>query len=141
MTQHVNALARTTGTPDIPAFKVKLGYRFEKDKFGAANLTPEASEKVEVPRIQECPVQMEAELVGVHEMHGDKPHKGLTLAVEVRIVKTYVDEELRMEGHQNRIDPDAWKPMIMSFQQLYGLKDGKRAKSTLAEIEEDLYRF
>jgi hypothetical protein len=25
----------------------------------------------------------------------------------------------------NRIDPDAWRPMIMSFQQLYRLKQGE----------------
>lgn len=30
--------------------------------------------------------------------------------------------------------------MIMSFQNLYGLKDGKLAESTLAQIDEESYR-
>jgi hypothetical protein len=52
-----------------------------------------------------------------------------------------VDKRLKMEGHENRIDPDLWRPMIMNFQHLYGLKSGKPEKSTLANIEEELYRL
>jgi hypothetical protein len=44
-----------------------------------------------------------------------------------------------MDGHPNRVDPDRWRPLIMSFQQLYGL--GERAgHSRLAEISEESYR-
>ncbi|KAF7114215.1 hypothetical protein CNMCM5793_007793 [Aspergillus hiratsukae] len=32
MVQSVNALARTTGTKDVPAFNAERGYRYEKDK-------------------------------------------------------------------------------------------------------------
>jgi hypothetical protein len=48
---------------------------------------------------------------------------------------------LKLEGHKNRIDADAWNPMIMSFCELYGLEKGKLAKSRLAEIEEESYRM
>ena len=39
MASHVNALARTTGTKEVPDIKIKLGYRYEKDKFTASQLT------------------------------------------------------------------------------------------------------
>ena len=132
----VNALARTTGTKDVPESKFGRGYRFEKDKFAIANLTPQPSETVEPPRITECPVQMEAELVGRYDALG-----GAIAVVEVRILRTHVLDELRLKGHANRIDPDAWHPMIMSFQHLYGLRAGKIANSRLAKIDEELYRL
>jgi flavin reductase (DIM6/NTAB) family NADH-FMN oxidoreductase RutF len=142
MVQCVNALARTTGTKDVPASKARRGYRYEKDKFGITGLTPVASDVVQPPRIQECPVQMEAEVVDIHELFKDGPVElqGCTMAIEVKIVKTYVLDELRLPGYANRIDPDKWKPMIMSFQNLYGLKDGKLAESILAKIDEESYR-
>ena len=95
------------------------------------------------PRIEECPVQMEAEVVGAYEMMGDLEGeaKGFTLAVEVKVLRTYVVDGLRLPGHANRIDPDKWRPMIMSFQHLFGLSGGKREESTLACVEEELYRM
>ncbi|KAK0261318.1 hypothetical protein LTR48_004641 [Friedmanniomyces endolithicus] len=139
----VNALARTTGTIIVPDIKISLGYRYEKDKFSVAGLTPQPSDLVAPPRIQECPAQMEAELAGVHEMMSSLPGeaKGFTLAVEVRVLRTHVVRALRLPGHENRIDPDAWRPMIMNFQHLYGLKSGKPEVSALASIEEELYRL
>lgn len=142
MVTSVNALARTTGSDPIPARKVTLGYRIEKDKFGIAKLTQQKSTLVGPPRVQECPVQMEAELSGEHVMMDDVSgaRRGAALAIEVTILQVHVLERLRMKGHQNRIDPDLWRPMIMSFQQLYGLRDGKLDNSKLAEIDEELYR-
>jgi flavin reductase (DIM6/NTAB) family NADH-FMN oxidoreductase RutF len=143
MVPQVNAMARTTGSEEVPAIKVILGYRHDRDKFKTAGLTPMKSELVRPDRIAECPVQMEAELAGQYEMMSNLPGeaKGFTLAIEVQIRKTYVQESLRLAGYENRIDPDAWRPMIMSFQHLYGLRDGPREKSTLANIEEELYRL
>ncbi|KAK3071328.1 hypothetical protein LTR53_008833 [Teratosphaeriaceae sp. CCFEE 6253] len=143
MVAPVNALARTTGTEVVPEIKISLGYRYEKDKFKVAGLTQQESELVRPRRIQECPAQMEAELAGVHEMMSSLPGeaKGFTLAIEVRILRTHVVPALRLGGHENRVDPDAWRPMIMNFQHLYGLKAGKPEKSTLANIEEELYRL
>lgn len=131
----VNGLARTTGTEEVPESKIGRGYRYVKDKFGAAGLTPQASELVQPPRIQECPVQMEAELAGKYETLG-----GGIVVVEVKVLRTYVVDEIRLEGYPNRIDTDAWHPMIMSFSHLYGLRTGKIVDSKLAKINEDLYR-
>nr|POE79999.1 uncharacterized protein ydfe [Quercus suber] len=143
MVAAVNALARTTGTEIVPDIKAALGYRYEKDKFGIAGLTPQASDLVHPPRIKECPAQMEGQMAGVYEMMSSLPGeaKGFTLAIEVRILRTHVLDTLRLHGYENRIDPDAWRPMIMNFQHLYGLKSGKPAESKLANIEEELYRL
>jgi hypothetical protein len=45
-----------------------------------------------------------------------------------------------MEGEPNRVDPDKWRPLIMSFQTFYGLEPHQLRHSTLGEISEALYR-
>ena len=82
-------------------------------------------------------------MIGIHELMKDGPSelKGFLMAIEVRIVQTHIEEKLRLAGHANRVDSDKWKPMIMCFQKLYGLKNGELASSTLAEIEEETYRL
>ena len=44
-----------------------------------------------------------------------------------------------MDGAKNRIYPDRWRPLVMTFCQFYGLGEGLW-DSTLAEIPEDAYR-
>ena len=154
MQESINALARTTGTSDIdtaephmglPYFKRMACYKSVHDKFSHAGLTPQASDLVRPARIAECPAQMEGELVGVHEMFQhdedkDKGTTGLIVALEIKVLRTHVHDDIRMAGHPNRIDPDRWHPMIMSFQELYGLKPNKVAPSELARIGEESYR-
>jgi flavin reductase (DIM6/NTAB) family NADH-FMN oxidoreductase RutF len=134
----VNRLARLTGSDPVPPHKEAMGYRFEKDKLGVAGLTETASELVRTPRIAECPVQLEAVLEAVHPFgRPDKPHTAF--AFEVRIVRAHIDESILVPGTENRVDPDKWRPLIMSFCQFYGL--GERISySTLAEIPEAAYR-
>ncbi|KAK3649181.1 hypothetical protein LTR56_007021 [Elasticomyces elasticus] len=131
----VNNLAYTTGTEIIPEYKIARGYRYEKDKWTAAQLTPQGSEKVAPPRVQNCPVQMEAAYRGTYEMLG-----GAVQVIEVEVLQTHVDNTLRLEGYANRVDPDAWRPMIMSFQHLYGLRHGEVVRSELARIDEEQLR-
>ncbi len=136
----VDRLARTTGSNPVPPHKVAMGYRHEADKFGVARLTPQASELVAPPRVRECPVQLEAVLAGTHPLAADDPdRRGYLVGIEVRIVRVHIDEDLLLDGHADRIDPDRWRPLIMSFCQFYGL--GPRAhRSRLAEIPESAYR-
>jgi flavin reductase (DIM6/NTAB) family NADH-FMN oxidoreductase RutF len=137
---HVNRLARTTGSSPVPPHKVAMGYRHERDKFGVAGLTPLASDLVAPPRVRECPVQLEAVLEASHPLaESDPDRRGRLVALEVRVVRVHIEESLRMPGHQDRIDPDRWRPLIMSFCQFYGL-GGKLHHSTLAEIPESAYR-
>ncbi len=68
MVSHFNAFAKTTGREELSAFKKAAGYRYVKDKFEAARLKPMPSEHVEPSSTNECPVQMEEELVEISEM-------------------------------------------------------------------------
>ena len=137
---NVDRLALTTGSDPVPPVKVRRGYRFEPDKFGISGLTPVASEVVGPPRVAECPVNLEAVVEDVRSLAADDDaQRGNVLVLEVRVVRVHVHEEIRMPDTSDRVDPDAWRPLIMSFQQLYGL--GPRAhRSTLAQVPEHLYR-
>ena len=141
MGDQVNALARTTGTETVPLGKQARGYYYVKDKFGLAGLSPQPSDVVRPSRIEECPVQMEAELAESHEMMKDLTVRGVILALEVKIIRIHAEDSIRLVGHKDRIDADKWRPMVMSFQDLYGLAPRKIIPSKLAEINEELYRF
>jgi flavin reductase (DIM6/NTAB) family NADH-FMN oxidoreductase RutF len=137
---NVDRLALTTGSDPVPPVKVPRGYRFEPDKFGRAKLTPVASDVVGAPRVAECPVNLEAVVEDVRSLAADDDaQRGKILVFEMRILRVHVHDDIRMAATSDRIDPDAWRPLIMSFQQLYGL--GPRVhRSTLAQVPEQLYR-
>jgi flavin reductase (DIM6/NTAB) family NADH-FMN oxidoreductase RutF len=136
----VNRLARTTGTKSVPEGKRQRGYRYEQDKFGIAGLTPVGSETVAAPRILECPVQLEVVVAAVHGIGEDNPaQKGSIVTVEVRVQRVHLEESILMSGVPDKVDPDKWRPLIMSFQEFYGLGPQVHP-STLAEIPEILYR-
>lgn len=135
----VNRLARLTGSNPVPPHKQAMGYRHEKDKFGVAGLTATSSELVRSPRIAECPVQLEAVLETVRPF-GTRPDKPCgALAFEVRVVRAHIEDSILIPGVANHIDPDKWRPLIMSFCHFYGLGD-QVWESTLAEIPEEAYR-
>ena len=136
----VDRLAKTTGSDPVPPHKVAMGYRHERDKFELAGMTEVASHLVAPPRAAECPVQLEAVLESVHPLAvRDPDRRGALVALELRIVRVHVDESIRLDGHEDRIDPDRWRPLIMSFQQFYGLGPQVH-RSTLATIPESAYR-
>jgi flavin reductase (DIM6/NTAB) family NADH-FMN oxidoreductase RutF len=141
MTVQVNALASTTGSNPVSDSKRSRNYKFVKDKWTKANLTPQASDFVKPPRISECPAQMECELVEATSLRKDLPDRtGRILALEVRVLRIHIIEELRMKGYPNRVDPDKWRPLIMSFQEFYGLRGDKVSESVLGRIDEEKYR-
>ncbi|UKZ81421.1 hypothetical protein TrVFT333_009193 [Trichoderma virens FT-333] len=122
LARHVNLLADTTGSENVSESKKDRGYRYVKDKWACAELTPQKSDLVRPRRILECPVQMECELAEAHQVMKDFPDlKGVIVAIELKVLRTHVLDSIRMPGHPNRVDPDKWRPMIMSFQELYGL--------------------
>src|SRR3984957_19308622 len=138
----VDRLAKLTGSHPVPPHKLAMGYRHEKDKLAAAGLTGCASDLIAPPRIRECPIQLETVLETVRDF-GTRPDKPPTaFAFEVRIVRAHIEPSLLIPGTlgaSDHIDPDKWRPLIMSFCQFYGL--GERiAPSTLATIPEALYR-
>lgn len=136
----VNRLALTTGSSPVPAVKVRRGYHYEADKFAVAGLTAIASETVAAPRVAECPVQLEACVEAVHGIADDDvTQKGSRQCFEVRVQRIHVDERILMAGERDRIDPDKWRPLIMCFQQFYGL-GSKLHESALGTIPESAYR-
>jgi flavin reductase (DIM6/NTAB) family NADH-FMN oxidoreductase RutF len=136
----VDRLALTTASDPVPEFKQKRGYRHLADKFGRAGLTQVASEIVAAPRALECPIQLEARLAGPYRMAEDNPsQRGNLIALELEIVRVHADSSVLVPGEPDRIDPDRWRPLIMSFQHFYGLTPRLR-DSTLASIPESSYR-
>ncbi|MEV1007730.1 flavin reductase family protein [Streptomyces sp. NPDC049881] len=136
----VDRLALTTAADPVPPTKARRGYRHVRDKFGRAGFGATPSETVAPPRVTECPVHMEALVRAAHPVAEDDPAaRGGVIAFEAEVTRVHVTDALRLPGTADRIDPDAWRPLIMSFQQFYGL--GPRLRpSTLATIDEELYR-
>lgn len=138
---HVDRLALTTGANPVPRVKAARGYRHVHDKFAVAGLTPLASQTVAPPRVRECPVQLEAVVEAVHGVADeDELLRGHVLSFEVRIQRVHLHPSVLMDGEPNRVDPDKWRPLIMSFQKFYGLAPQQLHDSALASIREAMYR-
>ena len=136
----VNKLARTTGSDPVPESKKQKGYFYEPNKFKKAALTAQPADIVNAPLVKECAVQLEAVVAAVHSLaEEDAAMKGRIVTIELRIVRVHIEESILMDGHPNRIDPDKWRPLIMSFQKFYGL-GAELHYCTLAEIPEQLYK-
>jgi flavin reductase (DIM6/NTAB) family NADH-FMN oxidoreductase RutF len=136
----VDRLALTTGSDPVPANKIGMGFRYVADKFGLADLTPRRADTVSAPRALECPVQLEAMVESINAFGAANPRiRTPMLAIEVRITRVHAHPEILVESNQNRIDPDKWKPLIMSFREFYGLGDCLQT-SRLAQFPEDRFR-
>jgi flavin reductase (DIM6/NTAB) family NADH-FMN oxidoreductase RutF len=80
------------------------------------------SDPVPPVNVAECPVNLEAVVEDVRSLAADDDaQRGKILVFEMRILRVHVHDDIRMAATSDRIDPDAWRPLIMSFQQLYGL--------------------
>lgn len=137
----VNRLALTTGANPVPARKSGRGYRHVKDKFAWAGLTPQASETVTALRVAECLVQQEAVVTAVHGIaDDDELQRGGLLTCELRVQRLHLHSSILLDGNPDRVDPDRWRPLLMSFQQFYGLHGDRLQVSALAQIPEQAYR-
>ncbi|MEP7377702.1 MAG: hypothetical protein ABI675_30135 [Chitinophagaceae bacterium] len=136
----VNQLALTTGTNPVPGGKLLRGYRYEPGKFELAGLNPVNADIVSTPRVRECPVQLEAIVTAINPVgEEDELLKGQIVSIELKIVRIHLEENILLKDNPNRIDPDKWRPLIMSFQQFYSL--GRQVHpSALAQIPEHLYK-
>lgn len=125
----IESLTLVTGRNPVPESKAARGYQFEPDKFGRSMLTPLPSQDVKAPRVQQCPVHLEAKLIKVHPF--EEPSS--LVALEVHIEKIHVDQDLTMIDHPNYIDPSKWNPMIMNFCEYFGLSE-QLSKSRLSPV-------
>ena len=92
MVSAVDRLARTTGSDPVPEGKIRRGYRFAKDKFRLAGLTPVAADTVAAPRALECPVHLEAKVESTTPLAADDAKwRGRALSIQVRVVRVHLD--------------------------------------------------
>ena len=110
----VEALASFTGADPVPAAKQGV-FRFQPDKFGAADLTPVPSCNVRPHRIAECPLQIEAQLVDIRES-GNHIRFGI---IEVESITVHAHVEIVIDD--SHINPLAWSPLIYNFRHYFGL--------------------
>lgn len=135
----VNRLALLTGSKNIPIHKKALGYRHESQKFHTAELTEISSEMVKPSRVLECPVHLEAVVESIVPFAKSDPRMAIaSCAVELRILRTWVKEDLLTGTKQDRINADIWRPLLMSFRNLFHLGD-RVPESRLATGSENQY--
>ncbi|HTU54879.1 MAG TPA: flavin reductase family protein [Acetobacteraceae bacterium] len=117
----VEAIARATARNPVPPHKVAIGYEFEPDKFARSGFTPLASETVRPPRIAECPIQFEAQVVSVNDPGADWPDgpEGRFQIVETRVTRVHAHRALVIPG-TNHIDTTKWSPLLYVFRHYFG---------------------
>jgi flavin reductase (DIM6/NTAB) family NADH-FMN oxidoreductase RutF len=122
--QAVEAIGRTTGRNPVPDYKQAMGYRYEADTFSISNLSAVDAVCVKVPRIADCPIQMETRLLASHPFSPDVDSKGVASAlavrmIEVQVLKVHAHEELVIPNTQ-RIDTQHWNPLLYIFRHYVG---------------------
>jgi flavin reductase (DIM6/NTAB) family NADH-FMN oxidoreductase RutF len=115
MVDAVDRIALTTGKREVPAYKAEQGYRYEPDKFALARLTEQPSELIAPPRVAECPIQLECEVVDARPSASSPSH----LLFDVRVLRAHVEEHLVIPG-THYVDPVGWDPLIMKFCEFFG---------------------
>lgn len=129
--QKVEQLAPLTGKDPVPQLKAKWS-RFVADKFKASQLTPLVSEFVRPVRVMECPVQMEARVLRLHRMGGEKVlQMGGAVAVEVEVIRVHATNEI-VSGDRH-IDPGKWSPLIYNFRHYFRLAESELGKTFRAD--------
>ena len=138
--QHVERLAGVTGKDPVP--DEKFGYEFEPHKFERAGLTPAPSDLVDVPRVAEAPIQLEARVLritdGAHS-EGAAHNYGI---VEAEVVRVHAAEDITVPG-TNHLDPEAWHPLIYAYRHFFdrGPEVGWTRKSPVARVPAAIDRW
>ncbi|WP_188317111.1 flavin reductase family protein [Solihabitans fulvus] len=112
--RQVERLAPLTGADPVPAGKAGV-FRTERDKFGAAGLTPVAGEVVAAPRVAECPIQVEGRVVSARV----SAEEGVGV-VEVAVLRVHVHEELA-EADLRHVRVAGWRPLLYVFRHYVGV--------------------
>jgi flavin reductase (DIM6/NTAB) family NADH-FMN oxidoreductase RutF len=117
---HVERLAPTTGRDPVPEEKARMGYRFEAHKFERAGLTPLSSDTVGPPRVAECPLQLEARLLGVRgsAMTPEQAEPGFAIA-ELQVTRVHAHEDITVPG-THHVDAERWGPLLYVFRHYVG---------------------
>jgi flavin reductase (DIM6/NTAB) family NADH-FMN oxidoreductase RutF len=128
MWKMVEKLAPLTGKDPVPELKAKQ-FRTEKDKFAAGGFSRRDGEIVQPSRAAECPIQMEARVLSMHEMGGSKLKElGGGIVAIVEILRVHADESYLKDG-SDHIDPDKWSPLVYNFRHYFDLSDHELGKT------------
>ncbi|MBO0853101.1 MAG: flavin reductase family protein [Nocardia sp.] len=111
----VDRLALLTGSRTMSPRKIEQGYRYQPDKFAAAGLTEQAADLVAAPRVAECPIQLECELISAEPFGTENRATAHT----VRVLRAHVQEDLLVPGTAH-VDSLGWDPLIMKFCEFFG---------------------
>jgi flavin reductase (DIM6/NTAB) family NADH-FMN oxidoreductase RutF len=88
----------------------------------ASGFFSEPSRAFAPPRVRARPVQLEAVVEAVHGIaDAAAAQRGRLLNIDVRVARVHLEASILMSGLPNRVDPDKWRPLIMSLQKFYGL--------------------
>ncbi|SHF14353.1 flavin reductase family protein [Streptoalloteichus hindustanus] len=109
----VERLAPLTAADPVPPEKAGV-FRTERDKFGAAGLTPVASELVSAPRVAECPIQVECRVVSTRVAE-----ENIVGVVEAQVLRVHVHPELAAADGRHVV-VDAWRPLFYAFRRYLG---------------------
>lgn len=116
LADEVELLAPLTGRNPPAPEKAHL-FRYEADKFAAANLTRVPSDTVAPPRIAECPLQLEAKIATVHPPVGpDGEHFQI---FEAHVERVHAEERIVKPGTEH-IDTSRWSPLLYVFRHYFG---------------------
>lgn len=109
----VERLAPLTGASPVPAAKAAQ-FRTERDKFGAAGLTPVPGDLVTTARVAECPIQIEARVLDARPLT-----TGDAGVVEVAVLRVHVHPELA-EPDLRHVRVTKWEPLFYVFRHYIG---------------------
>lgn len=113
--QHVERLGHTTGRAELTEYHRAAGIQYVQDKFAVSGFTPLASERVAPLRAAECPVHIEAHILGVHPPADDAPFR----YVEVRRLLVHAERRV-LTLSATRVDIESWSPLFYVFRHYYG---------------------
>ncbi|MDR4435174.1 flavin reductase family protein [Bacillus tequilensis] len=113
--EHVERISSYSGKKSIPPLKKQLGFAYKKEKYEAAGLTPLQSKTVLPTRIQECPIQIEAEVKHIRIPEYDSSFA----IVETQALHFHAEERIIL--NENHINPSKWSPLIYNFRHYFGL--------------------
>ncbi|SDR92424.1 flavin reductase family protein [Actinopolymorpha singaporensis] len=111
--ESVERLAPLTGRHPVPDAKADR-YRHEPDKFGASGLTPLPAETVRPPRVAECPLHLEAEVVSIRP-----GTEGGFRIVETLVRRVHAADDITVPG-TNHVDTRRWHPLLYVFRHYFG---------------------
>ncbi len=120
--ESVEKIARATGRARVPPHKARIGYEYVGDKFALGGFDELPSRFVRPPRIGQCPLQIEARVVDIHETGGalSTDRSDIPMIVETQVLHVHAQDGIVVQG-TDHIDTTRWKPLFYVFRHYFGI--------------------